>query len=261
MLKFHTDDYFAIGAAHLTSGKPCQDYATSREEEGCAIVVVSDGCSTGNRTDIGARLVSLQAIGSVVSLPAAKQMLGLSNSDMLATRVIASIGQDRLLISVEGDGVVAVKRKGEDIRMSRFEWDDNTPFYPAYTEQDREQFIKVHGGVANAVRLQEEWVCFQNGRRVEEANAYYSVAQGMMGIVHPYSMWELELVAVFSDGVTQIDNVPWTEAVLEFMALKTTAGEFAKRRMMRALKGMRERGKGPIDDISCAMICVEEVEV
>ena len=60
-MRFHADCSFHIGAQHLRLGLPNQDYALAGNLDDRAYVVVSDGCSSGGRTDIGARLVSLAA--------------------------------------------------------------------------------------------------------------------------------------------------------------------------------------------------------
>src|SRR3990167_9350088 len=56
---FETDSYFHIGHAHLNAGKPCQDYALAATYGVAAYAIVADGCSTGGKTDVGARIVAL----------------------------------------------------------------------------------------------------------------------------------------------------------------------------------------------------------
>ena len=58
-MQFFTDEYFHIGRAHLGNGQPCQDYALSGQTEETAWAIISDGCSSGGKTDIGARLITL----------------------------------------------------------------------------------------------------------------------------------------------------------------------------------------------------------
>jgi hypothetical protein len=107
-MRLYTDDYFHIGAAHLGSGLPCQDYALSRSTGDMAYAIVSDGCSTGGRTDSGARVVAHTAEVAIrddwlrnrrpepfsipemtmhqkVLMQNAKQNLGLLPQDLLAT--------------------------------------------------------------------------------------------------------------------------------------------------------------------------------
>lgn len=59
-MDYKTNHAFHIGAQHLSLGKPCQDYAVSGSiNDTTAYAIVSDGCSSGGETDIGARIVAL----------------------------------------------------------------------------------------------------------------------------------------------------------------------------------------------------------
>jgi hypothetical protein len=86
----------------------------------------------------------------------------------------------------------------------------------------------------------------------------------------------IEYIAVFSDGICQIDGgsiqsitkgpdapflergyLDWRDAVTALLDFKTNHGEFAKRRMVRAIKDSLGYGRGPQDDISYAVIRIE----
>jgi serine/threonine protein phosphatase PrpC len=79
-------------------------------------------------------------------------------------------------------------------------------------------------------------------------------------VFNALEMEEIEFIALFSDGVTQVDGVDWEDAVVELLSYKGTAGEFVKRRMIRAIKDWQKIGKGPTDDIACAVIGIEHGE-
>ncbi|MBR1034034.1 hypothetical protein, partial [Bradyrhizobium liaoningense] len=64
-------------------------------------------------------------------------------------------------------------------------------------------------------------------------------------------------IAVFSDGVTQVDGMDWRDVVTALMSFKSTGGAFVKRRMLRFLKDCQAHGKGPIDDIAMACIHID----
>lgn len=287
MVKLYTDHYFHIGNVHLTSGKPCQDYAISDVHNDIALAVISDGCSTGGNTDVGARILALStatairehwtvnrnALGQAVPqeinfcqkivLAGTRQILGLLPSDMLATCIYAYISPLGGFIHVQGDGVVALKYQDGRIAILRFEWEDNTPFYPAYNENDLLNFIKAHGDDLKALRLSEKkWVQYDSGK-LFESDIKHSLSEGIQGItinISAETLSELVFIAIFSDGITQIDNLDWKNSVTEFMAFKNTTGEFAKRRMIRGIKDVQKIGKGPIDDISYAVIRIEQIE-
>lgn len=285
-MKFFTDHYFQIGNAHYTAGKPCQDHALSRSSSLIACAIVSDGCSTGGNTDAGAMILTfgtLQAIrdhakasnGSLktakISITARQQqligmvrpMMGLDYQDMLATCIYAYFTQNGGLIHIQGDGIVGLKFRNGDILMHRYEWADNVPFYPSYENHDLKAFIERHGNDLTARRLFGQCVLRTSGGAVIETLTDFSIQQGVDGIsldIPQNQLEQIEFVAVFTDGVAQIENVGWCDAVSKFLTFKTTTGEFAKRRMIREIKDMQTLGKGPIDDISYAVIRIETDE-
>lgn len=288
-IRLYTDHYFHIGGMHLNSGKPCQDYAISGVHDDVALAVISDGCSTGRHTDVGSRVLALSTatairehwivnrntLGKTVSqevnlqqkivLAGVRQTLGLLSSDMLATCIYAYISPKGGIVHVQGDGVVALKYRDGRISLSNFEWENNTPYYPAYQGDGLQNFIKAHGDDLSVMCLSEEKITTEVGIDFPESQyQHYMLKEGIRGITIDISAEvlssELEFIAIFSDGVTQIDSLDWREAVLEFLSFKNVRGEFAKRRMIRGIKDSKKIGKGPSDDISCAVVRIETIE-
>ena len=286
-MKFHTDSFFSFGQKHIVAGKPCQDYASSGEDEEkkLAFAIVSDGCSTGRNTDVGSRLLVLitiktireywEYLGGVFEdmsskvllhrkkvIKGIKELLGITHEDMLATSIFACCSQTSGFVYVQGDGVTAMKYKDGSINMTRFEWPQNMPFYPAYEDNGLDAFIVAHGGdeKANTVSA-DNWFMDTKGEFTKTDDTMYSLEAGIHGIKLPIAINEdIEFIAIFSDGVTQIDNVDWKKAVEEFLNFKSTAGEFAKRRMIAGIKQAMKVGKGPFDDMSYAIIHVTDEE-
>lgn len=285
-MSLETDSYFTIGRQHVVAGKPCQDYALSGgdSEKKFAFAIISDGCSTGGNTDVGARLLTLATaeavreyweydrVGSyettisgmvpwvvrqrlLLSIEAGL-VLGVQRSDMLATSIFALFTKYGGVVHVHGDGVVAVKYRNGSMEMFRFEWPQNMPFYSVYKHENLDAFIQAHGGDTHAeIVHQEGWNVDGEGCLTQHADVYLSMTQGIEGMqLMFHAEQEVEYVAIFSDGVTQIDNVDWKDAVRMFMNFKSTAGEFAKRRMIAGIKETMKDGKGPLDDISYAVI-------
>lgn len=276
-MKFFTDHYFQIGYTHYITGKPCQDHALSCVYDHGACAVASDGCSSGgSNTDVGARVITLSTQKAISeSLPnihlrqqeiilKAKQLLGLQSEDMLATCLYAYVSEQGGLIHVHGDGLVGLKYSDGRITMTKFEWARNMPFYLGYDEDAKKQFIVYHGADLNAICLKAERALGCADGSVHSAGSTeYTLREGLAGIslrIPQAELRTLDYVAVFTDGVAQIDNVNWREALMTFLAFKTTAGEFAKRRMIRGVKDMRQKGKGPQDDIAIAAIRIEHLE-
>ncbi len=288
MAQLYTDHHFHIGSTHLTSGKPCQDYANSVVYNNAALAIISDGCSTGGHTDIGSRVLALsimaafrdhwitnrdalsETVPQEISLrqeivsAGIRQLLNLQPQDMLATCVYAYISPNGGFVHVQGDGVVIFKYQNGCIEVSRFEWSDNRPFYPAYNEFGLSNFIQAHGDNLNNLRLSEEkWMRKNEEEFIDCGTANFTLSEGIGGIVMDIPeklLINLEFIAVFSDGITQIDKLDWKSAVQMFTAFKNTKGAFAKRRMIRGIKDTQKIGKGPIDDIACAVVRVELAE-
>ena len=290
MIRFYTDHYFSIGHAHFVGGKPCQDYAASGVFGDSAFAIVSDGCSTGGKTDVGARVIALSTAEAIrrhfalnagkdaineeallkinlwqkAVISGARNMLGLEAKDMLATSFYACVTPEGGCINLQGDGVVAIKDLRGNIYMSRIEWSDNMPFYPAYAESGLEGFIAAHGGDLKALKVKKEYVRrIRDGDELEAGHKELSLKERVGGIsmfIDPVKLEHIEFIALFSDGITQVDGMDWKDAVREFLAFKNITGEFAKRRMIRGIKDAQESGKGPIDDIAYAVIRIGREE-
>ena len=279
-MKFHTDDHFVLGGNHALEGKPCQDHALSGLMGDSAYAVLADGCSTGELTDIGARITTTAARTALrnfrasgedrlraqeidlqqrVMLSSIRETLGLTYKDMQATCLWAYLSPKGGLVHLRGDGILALAYAGNAYVFRKFEWQDNAPLYPIYAEDGYAGFKKHHGG-DEALSLLEESAMFADGEWAMLEQAQHSVAAGIRGITVERSAKdarELEYVALMSDGAAQVDNIGWTEVALELVSFKNSEGAFAKRRLIRFLKDARKKGDGPLDDMSLAVIRID----
>ena len=304
MVKFYADDYFHIGHAHLGTGKPCQDYSFSSVYGQIGFAVVSDGCSTGRHTDIGSRVIALATAAAVNRCAqlidggrhffdtdpptiswmideikrqqeevsgTARYSLNLELNDMLATCSYALLSPAGGFIHLRGDGAVAIVQKNGEMRLVSYQWDKNTPLYPAYVDDNYKRFINVHGGDTLAKALKAEmWKYTLEGSLIKEEEKLISVADGITGAFYGFTAQEIEglsCVAIFTDGVSQVANtaggsniMPWHEVVQQLIAFKNLNGEFVKRRIIRFIKEMQKKNLGPLDDIGCAVVRVEVEE-
>lgn len=137
------------------------------------------------------------------------------------------------------------------------------PYYPAYRLQGQQQFLDAMGDDPQAkVLTRESWILHADTCSQGESREY-SVQEGMNGITHCLSAEEIEeidFVAVFSDGVTQVDAIDWRQAAQTFLRFKSVQGAFAKRRMARGIASMQKLAKGPLDDIAYAVIHIQHEE-
>lgn len=268
-MKLNVDHAFHIGEQHLRQGKPNQDYALSGAlENGLHYGIVSDGCSSGGETDIGARLVSLalkQALASgpsvsivdraQVYLDSMQCTLHLANRDLLATGMLV-MGHESQFVStlVLGDGLVVEQSMHGTLYVHKYEWSDNMPYYLAYALSGRSEFL-----AREPVLTEEFWSIsgpddWQYHRTVERSTFEATREGTKWSHEPPRGPWDLASIAIISDGALQVDNLPWQRVVWELMHFKSTNGRFAARRMNRFLSEAKTRGRGPLDDIAMAVI-------
>jgi hypothetical protein len=268
------DFHFVVGRAHIKSGKPCQDYAAAAQlDAGRAYAIVSDGCSSAGRTDIGARLLTLatarafnrfnggpEHLAELVAwqqtetLAATKLWLGLDDTDMLATCVYAWLSNQQVQIRIMGDGMAAWLLDNGTIQILRVDWANNHPAYPAYAANGFADFLEYHRrqGLKHPVTV-EHWSLFPDGTSllvgVETPELAQAVSGTNFGLEQP-----AQAIAVFTDGVNQVEGMDWRDVVRQLLSFKTTQGEFAKRRLNRLLRDGLGTGHLPIDDLACAVI-------
>ena len=283
-MRFFVDHHFVIGDDHVAQGKPCQDHALSVCSDGLAASVVSDGCSSGGETDMGARVLTFATLRAILShfevahaLPVAEaveaeraliegsvmNMLGLHRDDMLATSIVTAVTDEGGFVHLAGDGVIAVTKRDGSIELLRFDWARNMPAYPHYRDDQFAAFIAAQGGDSEGKLMSRERVIrYPDGTETEAEMLGITLALGIRGVTLNFDAHsiaeEIASIAVFTDGVTQIEGVDWKDAVMEFLSFKNTTGAFVKRRMNAALKKYRKEGKYPRDDLAYAVINIEQ---
>jgi Protein phosphatase 2C len=274
-MEYKTNHAFQIGAQHLSLGKPCQDYAVSGSINGtAAYAIVSDGCSSGGETDIGARIVTLatkRALEENAHLPGLtaerinlvrdaymetyRRTLGLEHRDMLAT-------PNGILVHVTGDGVVVTQYE-LDTLVHEFSWADNKPYYPAYRLGNIDAgFVAAHQDNPLPLTTTVTYVKSVGMGGLKDGALYeHSAEVGMTGMTLKKLLPEqndefgkLVGISLFSDGLTQVDTYDTLTAAQALTSFKSTAGDFLVRRMNKFLQESRKVGRGPIDDIACATI-------
>lgn len=280
------DAFYRIGVQHSAEGMPCQDHALVHDDGKMLFIGVADGCSSGGRTDIGARLMNMITVQSLKKimrdentvsmheivvklrrerrdlLQKTKELLGLTTADLLATSMFVYSSSHKTFVHVVGDGTVAVVYADGQIDVRRFIWDDNTPYYPAYDLSMKDQFVMQHGGdILGGCLTEERWTHQLDGMWNREFVHTHPVICGMHGITMDLSrnMHEknISFIALFSDGVDLVDGEHWQEIILRSLAFKQTKGAFVRRRMIKLCKDVGKEHKGPMDDLSCAVMHVD----
>ena len=145
------DAYYTIGSLHLF----CQDYALHGLEP-VPHLILSDGCSAAPDSDLGARLLALNArhllprfaraanerdrlarhwpLGRRIVRRAARQArdLGLDSAVLDATLLIAWCDGMTVHAHLYGDGCLAVRRADGGVATIRVEYAENAPYYLSY---------------------------------------------------------------------------------------------------------------------------------
>lgn len=281
---FTVDSHYVIGRDHVQRGKPCQDnaYVGSMSSGEAAVAVVSDGCSSGNKTEFGA-MFSVISVAKAVgdhwaqkrnaaltgapleirerekALLASSLAYGIGSRDLLATSVYAYLSPEGGFAHADGDGVIAWKTRNGHVHMVKYEWAGNRPFYPVYNLSDgmQQSWIKAHGGDVNAICLTVETWEYVPGGMVQKESRNFALGEGMRGdtlVITKEQLAAIEFVAVFSDGVMQVDGYDWKDVVVQLLGFKAKQGVFAVRRMNAFLADATAAGEGPADDLSYAVI-------
>lgn len=275
-MRYTADHAFHIGVHHLRGGLPCQDYAVSAEVKGMAYAIVSDGCSSGRHTDIGARIIAMNTASSLLWTRSqffpraaiadyckyhdeiARAQLGLEQRDMLATCGYVAVVGNSVVVDLAGDGVIAAKRANGEIVMTKIDWADNAPLYRTYATDDYFQFKIKHGGdgamAATVTRRTGQ------GSSWSEKVIQQSINDMLPSFGDFIGVRDFEFFAVFSDGVCQVPGMKWYDVVAQLMDFKSTEGMFVKRRMNRFMHQRQLHGLEPIDDIAMACIHVTQDE-
>lgn len=255
---YRADAHFRTGLAHEAEGSCCQDYALA-DNGRLPFAVVSDGCSTSGRTDIGSRLWCLAAAdilpwsgGYINTLR--KQafrhgdLLGLSDIDLDATLGFVKVEDSGSIVgTLVGDGVLAAKTP-EGLEIVLIEWAGNMPGYPSYRDQRRVAFVDQ----SEALSALSCTVTVIEGPALRSEGL--SARDGLEGVNVRWPAGT-EVAAVMSDGVGQVSGLDLPEVVAELLSFgPARQGAFARRRLNAALKRWAKDDHRPVDDISIAAL-------
>lgn len=284
----NTDSHFVIGKKHVTQSAPCQDHALAMTADDMLVAVVSDGCSSGRFTDIGARIITCATLSVVrealvvtqdtallpefihqmlvVQSQKTAEMMGLDNQDLLATCAYAVVLPDAGFIHILGDGHAVIKYTNGDMKLINTEWQHNTPYYPA--DNRKAQFIANHSEYNDgAESLSVETVLVQSGSGTtsKELIPITAAVKGFVLHITKEELETIEVIMVMSDGISRFkkDGTFINPAVVatRLSAFKNWVGAFVKRRLSRGLNELAQEFALPDDDVACAAIHLHKNEI
>ena len=275
IMKTNLDKFSVIGSTH----KGNQDYSYIEEFEQGTIMVVSDGCSAGNHTSVGARLMCLiaakfaqitirgmdpighldsymqKACETLLNMP----QLALDKRDLLATTMLwhASSETEAAVLQVIGDGYILVEDKIGEANLFEIKAEGNAPEYPVYKTAHYRQALTAN--FDDFPTFNTTISKFHRGKN----GIWDQVVAGPRATFN-YLIPDLKSIHLISDGMEQFMEKTTgyrlcvTEIADEILAMKSRHGAFMQRRMNRMLLNFKEHDIEPQDDFTITSLNVEE---
>lgn len=236
----NTDCYFARGRTHLV----CQDYALARP----GFAAVSDGCSSSEDTDWGARFLARAAHmqwaeegalwGTRIAARAThmRRAAQLPGTALDATLLTVTQGENGVEVHAWGDGVIAARLRGTQAwEYTLIEYEMNAPAYLSYiADGDR---LGEYMAQTEARRTIETYLLSPDGdseliEEREEGGEYPPD-----GDVFGFDPDMFDVVAVVTDGLQTFQSmehrmpvhVRLTQAFLPLLDIHITTGRFITR--------------------------------
>lgn len=252
------DKFITTGKTHFI----CQDYIISGED----YIVLSDGCSGAENSDVGARILCHTAVNFletwkhrrydieyyamglkiIYQAQVISRALNLSDECLTATLIVAFVENNIVDVFIYGDGYIILSNNNEVFGIE-ISYTNNRPFYLSYyLNPDQKklyeslhetQLIKIDGNIQ---------------KRKYDAPIYYRYTLGK---------GYLRTAAIASDGIGKFsDKPPIGDIVQECVAFKQTKGLFLQRRMTRMLFNHQRGGSYNDDDISIGAFHMEGLD-
>jgi hypothetical protein len=269
------DTFLKIGKTH----KICEDYILSGTKP-FPYIIISDGCSSSEGTDMGARLlcflaqqyIRFKASPNKDFIPDHKEMglwiihnaelvskqLGLHPGSLDATLIIAykKFDANDIRVHFYGDAcVVLFSTKSDFARMESIEYSKDAPDYLSYmlNNERRKLFHNMNQDKIYKTYIQntinEERFSYDCESACESA-FWYQLNKDHNGLL------------IASDGLAKFYNretglFPFPSHVKNFFSFKITKGEFLKRRANAELKSLAKNEIYNADDLSIGGFLLE----
>ncbi len=254
MLRY--DHYYTIGTTHPI----CEDYVTQGDTP-TPFMVLSDGCSSAENSDAGARILTLTAKHMIET--AAKwplnyldfgqqlidnalditEKLQLPDSVLDATVMLAFLYQDTIMVYIYGDGCLLFKDHDGNLGTIEIAFTHNAPYYLTYWyDKERQQNYAKCG--PNPLLL------------IDSVNGQSEPKPFQKQLTFCFPLKKFKVVAIASDGASQcVDTrqntfIPLYDVATHLLAFENQTNEFVKRHTESALKDYAVQGIYPADDLS-----------
>lgn len=262
------DSHFVKGYSH----KICEDYAMVKNNA----IVISDGCSSADYSDIGARLLSLAVMSAIdkshklystVNPKLIRYELGLNVKNYIeeyptiadATYILACIDNTSLLMLAHGDGAIYIEYHNGDSMLIELQYPSGYPNYLSYGLDPIRQFkyLELDSAITclhvtstimkGGVLSQEDW---------HIASGHFNFALSLMS--------NIKFVALMSDGIYSFSNaqgaIPSKDVTAQLTGFKSFKGDFVQRRFQGFERFCKENVWSHYDDVSMAAMYIPEIK-
>lgn len=262
------DSHYTIGRLHLL----CQDYVCQGWEP-FPYVILADGCSAAPDSDLGARLLALNArrllpcfarpaadlaerftrhwrLGRRLVRSAARHArdLGVAVDVLDATLLVAWCEGDTVWVHLYGDGCIAVRRSDGETATILVEYAENAPYYLSYL-LDRERDALYQSAVGDPAIAQTTHYLNESG--VNTRRDPFDTPT-----VFSFSLAVLPTVVVATDGLHSLVSAETGERLdvlsvaREMLDFGEPSDGFVKRRLRQVLADYGRQRVFPLDDLS-----------
>ncbi|MDG4596097.1 MAG: protein phosphatase 2C domain-containing protein [Candidatus Contendobacter sp.] len=260
------DAYYTIGRLHLF----CEDYALHGWEP-VPHLILADGCSAAPDSDLGARLLVLNArqllprfvhaangnerlarhwpLGQRIVRRAARQArdLGLDPSVLDATLLVAWCDGAMVHVHLYGDGCLAVRHADGGVGTIRVEYAENAPYYLSYL-LDPERWELYQEAIGEPATAQSIHYQIDAGESIRQEAFNTPTA-------FDFDLTTFPVVAVATDGLdsfvaaetgARLDLRTTARSALDFQNLD---GAFVQRHLRQVLVDYAQQRVINVDDI------------
>jgi Protein phosphatase 2C len=261
----HSDCSFITGKTHAI----CQDYARSGTlPSGECYAIISDGCSSSEDTDFGSRILvkvaenalrkrsvldvsfykNVAKVSSVIA-----ETMGLDNSSIDATLLIAVVLKNESKVSIIGDGFANFRNRDGSEYTIESRYPTGMPYYLNYFNSERrslefnkestKQHITVYGDSPDGNFVRHDY----DGIQVTEVF---------------FDKDSTEAVSIISDGASSFSimdgcafkTILPEKTIQNLCSYKNFAGKFVQRRVGGFSRDCAKRNERHDDDLSIASI-------
>lgn len=261
------DSYYTIGKLHLF----CEDYV-GQGWRPLPYLILADGCSAAPDSDLGARLLVLNArrllprfalkaynraertarhwsLGRRIIRRAARQVrdLGVDTAVLDATLLIAWCDGESIHGHLYGDGCIATRQADGEVRAIQIEYAENAPFYLSYL-LDAKRCALYREAVGDSSIA-------QSVHEFSEASSTVRQAAFDAPIVFSFPLTTFPRVAVATDGLHSLMNVETgkrvqtLEVARQLLDFPNVEAGFVKRQIRNVLVEYGEQRIFNLDDI------------